>query len=73
MKNKFKVQAIENEVDSTLIKLRTSPRNPFNIREKTTIQRESGNFYRRAKTRSQETPELITPIPSSIVNVEESH
>jgi hypothetical protein len=41
---KIKIEPIDKEVDSTLIKLRTPPSIPLKIKEKSTVQGKSRKF-----------------------------
>jgi hypothetical protein len=69
--NKIRVDPTNKEVVANLIKMRTPPKNPLKLKEKSISQEHSRKSYRRDRTRSQSNPKLITPISSSIVNVED--
>jgi hypothetical protein len=66
------VEDTYKEVASTLIKLRTLEIIPLKIKEKTPAIGRIWKSSMREITDSQETPKLITPISSTIVNLEDS-
>jgi hypothetical protein len=66
------VEYIDKEVVTTLIKMGTPLISPFKIKEKTPTSGKTGYTSRSIRTISQTTPKMITPISSTIVDLEEN-